>query len=71
MTLTGEQANFLLDVAFAHMPSGVPTPYTDDKDAIAQGLERAGLVVRHHVGKGKGAALTNEGRYVLSVITKS
>jgi hypothetical protein len=73
LTLTGEQANFLLDVAIARSraPSGVPVAYARTKYAVAKQCERAGLIERHYLGTGpragQGALLTERGLEVVSL----
>jgi ribosomal protein S19E (S16A) len=70
MVISGSAAIFLLDIANARAPSGVPVPYSNGMDAVATALERAGLIERHHVGVDrKGAVLTDNGRRLLASIS--
>ena len=68
--LTGQAVIFMLDVANARQPDGVPVKYTDGMDPVARGLEACGLIERHHVGAGKGACLTATGRQLLNAIAE-
>lgn len=61
MTLTGDQATLLLDIAQAQPMPGVPVRYARDRDAAAKALERAGLIERHCIGKHYGAFATEKG----------
>lgn len=68
--LTGTDAGFLLHIAEKRPPDGVPVPYAKRWNSIARNLEQAGLVERHHVGKGHGACLTASGRQLLDSMSK-
>lgn len=68
MTLTGAQANFLLDIAMATVAAGVPVPYPKSKDAVAKQCEKAGLVERHYVTATRfGAILTDNSQSVIDL----
>jgi len=72
MLLTGAQANFMLHIASGRAPTGVPVPYDKNDDAIAESLERFGLIERHHVGADKiGACFTSAGAMVFDEILDS
>ena len=65
MLITGTDATFILHVAEARLPDGVPVPYAKRWNSIARNLEQAGFVERHYVGKNNGACLTARGRQLL------
>jgi len=65
MLLTGAQANFMLHIASGRAPTGVPVPYDKNDDAIAESLERFGLIERHH------ACFTSAGAMVFDEILDS
>jgi hypothetical protein len=72
MLLTGAQANFMLHIASGRAPTGVPVPYDKKDDAVAESLERFGLIERHHVGSDKiGAFFTPAGATVFGSILDS
>lgn len=68
MTLSGAEANFILDIAMSGLPDGVPMPYLKPQDDMAASLEKRGLVERHHLGArgGLGVLLTAQGRDVVA-----
>ena len=68
MTLTGDQATFLLDIASAQPLPGVPVRYARDRDADAVALEKHGLIERHYIGKHYGAFATEKGFTVLQAL---
>lgn len=71
MTLTGAQANFLLDIASAQELPMIPVRYARDRDADATVLERCGLVERHYIGGHYGAFVTEQGFAVLDALSKT
>ncbi len=61
--MSGAAANLMLEIwhASGHKPSGVPVKLKADQRALAEELERAGMIERHHVGSGTGAVATPRG----------
>lgn len=59
--MSGKAANVMMDIwaASQKVPAGVPVPVTDASGASE--LERAGMIERHHLGKGFGAVVTSKG----------
>jgi DNA-binding HxlR family transcriptional regulator len=70
MTLTGKQANFLLDLLIRDVPRGVPVPYDASIAASVADLEKKGLVERHWVGNKRGAFLTHKGRSLIESLAQ-
>jgi hypothetical protein len=71
MTLTGKQANFLLDLLESDLPAGVPKVYGSSIAASVANLEAKGLVERHWVGNRYGAILTAKGRSLIMSLTEA
>lgn len=70
MTITRAAVNFILHIAEARLPDGVPVPYAKRWSTVAQQMEQAGLVERHYVGERHGACLTARGRELLDALCK-
>lgn len=71
ISITEEQATFLLDIAEAQPMPRVPVRYARDRDHHACALERLGLVERHYVGKHYGAFVTEAGNALLITLKQT
>lgn len=70
--LTGADATFMLHIAEARMPEGVPVPYAKRWSTVAETLESKGLIERHYIGANKiGACFTPTGAKIFAAIVNS
>jgi hypothetical protein len=70
--LLGADATFMLHIAEARQPDGVPVPYAKRWNSVAESLENKGLIERHYVGAAKlGAFFTPAGAKVFAAIVNS
>lgn len=70
--LTGADAKFMLHIAEARLPDGVPVPYAKRWSSVAEALEKRGLIARHYISASKvGACFTPTGAKVFAAIVNS